>query len=320
MVLSGEAIMTGFILAAGFGTRLRPLTDHIPKAIVPVCGEPLLARNLKFLAKNGFDRIGVNVHYLPDQMIAFQQTWPGGFELFHEQDAIRGTGGGIWFAHDFLKEAEIFAVCNVDILADVDLRALAAEFSRTKSIAMLVAAQPNDPARGSIIYDSATHAYRGVPKSHLPAEGDAYADFIGIALYRREFLDYLTAEDFSVLPVWQRMQSQGGSVQVAVQPISWYDAGTPAELMRIHRDVLAGKLVLSVPASVVVDKERHVAYPVTLPVNVRNSLGSFVWSDSVLIDRQARLRDCIVLADTIVSSDAVESSSILTPWGSIPIV
>ena len=98
--------MRGFVLAAGFGTRLRPLTDHIPKALVPVCGKPLLARSLAFLRGHGVTEIAVNSHYLADKIESFRREQKECFSLFHEEGNIRGTGGALYFAGEFLSGDE----------------------------------------------------------------------------------------------------------------------------------------------------------------------------------------------------------------------
>jgi NDP-sugar pyrophosphorylase family protein len=290
--------MTGFILAAGFGTRLRPLTEHLPKALVPICGEPLLARNLRYLHENGFDRIGVNAHHHPEQIAAFQAQWPGGFELFHETGAIRGTGGGIHFARDFLA-------------------VIARRFEAMDCIGALIAAEPPDPMAGSILYDPASGELRGVPATHQRADNERFADFIGMALYRREFLAYLTNQDFSVVPVWER--ARGESIRVIVASGSrWHDAGRPASVARIHFDLLDGAFPLSTSADMVIDREKKIACPRNIDSRVRSNLGPYTWTDTADIDPTARLRRCVVLAGSRVEAGTVATDCIISPWGAIP--
>ena len=66
-------MLTGFVLAAGFGTRLQPLTDRLPKALVPICGTPLLQHVLEWYKSQGIARIGVNSHYFPEHIESFRQ-------------------------------------------------------------------------------------------------------------------------------------------------------------------------------------------------------------------------------------------------------
>ena len=112
------------IFAAGLGTRLRPLTDTMPKALVPVGGEPLLYHVATKLKGAGFDDLVINIHHFPD-MIREYVHLQGDFGIkvyfSDESDLLRETGGGIRHARPFLEGGN-FLVHNVDILSDLDLR------------------------------------------------------------------------------------------------------------------------------------------------------------------------------------------------------
>ena len=238
--------MTGFILAAGFGTRLRPITDSVPKALVPVCGEPLLAHNLRVLYKSGaFSAIGVNSHYLNDQMERFQKESPVKFELFYEEGKIRGTGGALHFARDFLARDDTFLIANVDILHKFDIAELSTRFMKEGRICSLVSI-PTE-INGTILYDSATGDFLGVASDRNAYPGAPEAEFTGVAFYRREFLDFVNADDFSVIPIWQRAAKQGRVPGIIVPEKSaswWMDIGTHEALAKIQADVNDGKVDL----------------------------------------------------------------------------
>ena len=114
--------MKAMIFAAGLGTRLRPITDTMPKALVPVCGEPLLAHVIRKLAAAGYDHLVVNVHHFPDLIIGYLQEHDFGVrvDISDERDFLLETGGGVAHARAFL-EGEPFLVHNVDILSNLDL-------------------------------------------------------------------------------------------------------------------------------------------------------------------------------------------------------
>lgn len=116
--------MKALILAAGFGTRLKPWTNHHPKALVPVGGKPMLERVLRSLKSEGFDEIAVNVHHFADQICDFLEEEDFGIELYvsDERDIILDTGGAILKASEFLAcNEDPFLVHNVDILSDAPL-------------------------------------------------------------------------------------------------------------------------------------------------------------------------------------------------------
>ena len=115
--------MKAMIFAAGLGTRLKPLTDTMPKAMVPVVGKPLLAHVLDKLVAAGYDEIVVNVHHFPDQIIEYLASNDSGarISISDERELLRETGGGIQFAKPLLEGPDPFLVHNVDILSNLDL-------------------------------------------------------------------------------------------------------------------------------------------------------------------------------------------------------
>lgn len=116
--------MKAMIFAAGLGTRLRPLTDHTPKALVPLGGKPMLQRVIEKLKEAGFDDITVNIHHLGQQIIDFLEAhhhFGVNIHISDERDELLDTGGGIRKARPFLEGDEPFLVHNADILSDIDL-------------------------------------------------------------------------------------------------------------------------------------------------------------------------------------------------------
>jgi len=129
------------IFAAGLGTRLKPLTDSIPKALVPIAGKPLLEHVILKLKSAGFDEIIVNVHHFPDQIIDFlkaNNNFGIRIEVSDERDQLLDTGGGIRKAKHFFDDGQPFLVHNVDILSDIDLKELFQQHLAADSLATLV--------------------------------------------------------------------------------------------------------------------------------------------------------------------------------------
>ena len=114
------------IFAAGLGTRLKPLTDRIPKTLVRVGGKPLIEYVLKNLVAAGSKRIVVNVHHFANQIIEYLQQNDFGVDIrvSDETEMLLDTGGGIKNAAPFFNTSEPVLIHNVDILSNVDLRAL----------------------------------------------------------------------------------------------------------------------------------------------------------------------------------------------------
>lgn len=147
--------MKALIFAAGLGTRLKPLTDTMPKALVPINGKPLLELVLRKLIASGFDEIIINVHHFADQIIDFvkqNNSFGVRIEISDERDALLETGGGIKKASWFFDDGEPFLVHNVDILSNIDLKELYDYHLSHNGIATVVVSN-RDTAR-YLLFDS----------------------------------------------------------------------------------------------------------------------------------------------------------------------
>ncbi len=117
--------MKALIFAAGLGTRLKPIPDKMPKALVPVCGQPLLWHIVEKLKGEGFKSVVVNVHHFAEQIREYVASC-GNFginvQFSDEADLLRETGGGIRHAAPLLNDGEPFLIHNVDILSNLDIK------------------------------------------------------------------------------------------------------------------------------------------------------------------------------------------------------
>ena len=132
--------MKAMIFAAGLGTRLRPLTDQIPKALVPVNGMPLLEIQIRKLKSIGINEIIVNVHHMAGEIKKFLKSkdhFGIRIEVSDESDQLLDTGGGIANASWFFKADENFLVHNVDILTNINLGSLVQKHKDTGALATL---------------------------------------------------------------------------------------------------------------------------------------------------------------------------------------
>lgn len=128
------------ILAAGLGTRLRPITDTIPKALVEINGKTLLEHSIDHLKINGIKEVIVNVHHFPDQIIEFlekKKNFGLKIEVSDERDELLDTGGGVKKASWFFEGGGPFVVRNVDVLSDIDLGAMLSFHKKQRPLATL---------------------------------------------------------------------------------------------------------------------------------------------------------------------------------------
>lgn len=150
--------MKAMIFAAGFGTRLKPLTDTIPKALVPVGGKPLIHHLALKLKDAGIRELVINVHHFPDSIIQYirdQDDFGMTVHFSDERDLLRETGGGIRFARTLLisgDPSQYFLVHNVDILSNLDVPWL---LSRKPSDALAVLVVSERKTRRYYLFDDA---------------------------------------------------------------------------------------------------------------------------------------------------------------------
>ncbi len=131
------------IFAAGLGTRLKPLTDTMPKALVPVCGKTLLQRTIETLKATGIDHMAVNVHHFSDQIINFLKENKFGVDIqvSDETDKLLDTGGGLLKARSQFNGIAPILIHNVDIISNADLNGLMADSAANEAVATLLVSQ-----------------------------------------------------------------------------------------------------------------------------------------------------------------------------------
>ena len=132
--------MKAMIFAAGLGTRLKPWTDHHPKALAVVNGKSLLQRNVEYLQQHGVHDVIVNVHHFANQIveaIEINYGWGSNITISDESNEVLETGGGLKKAAWYFEAPQDFVVMNVDMLTDFDLSAMIAQHQPTKALATL---------------------------------------------------------------------------------------------------------------------------------------------------------------------------------------
>lgn len=229
--------LTAFFPAAGYGTRLRPFTDRVPKPAIPFLGESALAINVRAVdaALRPVRRIA-NTHHLPGAIRAIARSLSGvegsgGLDLVHEPE-ILGTGGCLANAGERLAGTEHFLVHNADLIHDLDLGGLYADHRSSGALATLVGLRregaPNTLSvddRGALLGVHGFDGYAGDPHEA------ARLTFAGVAFYRRDFLAFVPAGASDIKPWWNAARAGGGIVRVAdAGATPWFDFGTPQGL------------------------------------------------------------------------------------------
>ncbi|MFT5584540.1 MAG: mannose-1-phosphate guanylyltransferase [Cognaticolwellia sp.] len=232
-----------FLLAAGFGTRLRPLTLHRPKPLVPVCGVPMLDYALALARLHGAEEVVVNAHYLPDQI----QTWAAQqHQPVHvnvETPEILGTGGGLKAVQDLLEER--FVVVNGDILCDVDLAALMEDLDQADaSMALRTLALDESYGNVSTDQDSTVVDLVGLATAEPTGEVDSSRHFTGVHALRRAALDRVPEGTACIIRTAYCEMVPEKRVRGIPHDGTWFDVGTPQAYLQANLMAVRGELPL----------------------------------------------------------------------------
>ncbi len=215
--------MKAMVLAAGLGTRLRPLTDTRPKALVEIAGRTLLEITLERLRAFGIDRVIINVHHFADMMVEYLKAKNNfGMQIeISREETLLDTGGGLkkaaWF---FSGDTEPFALHNVDVITTIDLHKMVQYHNDNRALATL-AIQDRRTSR-PLAFDE---------HLQLRGRGPGFA-FSGIHVISPELLPRLTEEGaFSIIDSYLRLASRGEKILgFRADQYSWRDVGRLQDL------------------------------------------------------------------------------------------
>lgn len=238
LCISKFIFMQAFLLAAGLGTRLRPLTDHKPKALVEIQGVPLLKINLDNLIRQGVSRIVVNVHHHADMIVDYlnHHTWDAEILVSDERDQLLDTGGGLKKAAHLFAPNEPVLIHNVDILSHIDLTAALKQHSHSMSIATLLVSSRNTSRQ--LLFDehcqlvgwkdSRSGETRWVQEP-TPCEERAFS---GIAIIEPTLLDLLPPANrpYPIIPAYLDMARNHRINYFEHKKEDWLDVGKPDTL------------------------------------------------------------------------------------------
>jgi len=234
--------MKAMILAAGLGTRMRPLTDHCPKPLLPLLLQPMLDHILTQLARHGIHDVIINLHYHADQLARWLgdgSRWGGHLSLSFEPE-ILGTDGALKRVEPLLRDAPFF-VLNADVLIDVDLQALWHWHCQHQALVTMVL-RPDPAARsyGAVLVDADNHVrlINGRPSRRVPTTGQETM-FACVQVVDPQVLECIPPDCFSMTTsdVYPALIECNEAVYGYHYTGYWMDIGTPE-----RADALAGQV------------------------------------------------------------------------------
>lgn len=228
--------MKAMILAAGIGSRLRPLTDTVPKALIEIDRVPMLELTARRLQAAKVTELIVNAHHhapmVADYCAGLGKRLGLRIEVSREDDLLLDTGGGLKKASWFFDDDKPFLVHNVDVLSELDLGALMAAHKKSRALATL-AVRRRPTTRPLIFSDAGKLLRRG-------KEGELGMQFCGIYALSPKIFEKLTEDGaFSIIDPFLRLASEGASIRAFPFEGYWADIGDPEKLSRARKYALA---------------------------------------------------------------------------------
>lgn len=240
--------MKAMILSAGLGTRLRPLTNHLPKPLLPLEGRPLIEYTLRLLRKYALTEVVINLHYHGDkirQALGDGARW--GMKIrYSDEPQILGTGGGIKKMARLLPE-EPFVVINSDILVEARLDRLMEVHRRQKAAATLALREdPEVEAWGAVGIDFHHRIRQFLGKPDWKGEALAKRMFAGIHVMDPRVLSYIPDQGFStIIDAYVEMLQKGEPLFGHACTEYWLDIGTPERYRKAQNDLKEKRVRLS---------------------------------------------------------------------------
>ena len=315
--------MRAMVLAAGLGTRLRPLTNEITKPMVPVLDRPVMAHILDLLEHHGFEEVIANLHYFPESI----KRYFGERLSYRFEPELLGTAGGVRGCADFFGD-DSFVVISGDALTDVDLSAFAARHREAGGIATLAVKKVSDTREYGVVLHDRAGRITGFQEKPEPAEARSDLGNCGIYCLEPSVFDYFPDTPFVdwANDVFPALLAREAPFYVHRVEEYWNDIGSLAELRAGTFDAISGELRIEVAGE-------EVAPGVTVgegsDISVAEVIGGPVWigrdvtlgegvrltgplaiGDGAAIGSGAALRDTIVFPGTEVAARAILIGSI----------
>lgn len=238
--------MKVMIFAAGLGTRLKPLTDNKPKALVELNGVPLLEHLILKLKNQGFNDFVLNVHHFADQIETFLEknnNFDTNIEISDERNLLLETGGAILKAEKILEVSNIFMIHNADIITDIDLNELI-EQHRMNNALVTLAVQKRISSR-KLFFDEKNYLCQWkniktnkIKKARIPVGSMTSMSFSGIHIINSNIFKLITERGkFSIIDLYLRLAENHKISAFETNHSYWYDLGKPENISEAEKSL-----------------------------------------------------------------------------------
>jgi len=325
--------MKAFILAAGYGKRLEPLTKAVPKPMVPVANKPIMQYNIELLRKYGIKELIANIHYFPEQVENyFGDGSAFGVNLKYSfEEELLGTAGGAKRMSQLSKIDGTFIVFSSDILTDVNISRMLAYHKKKKAIATIALTPVDDVTQfGVVVLDGNEKIVQFQEK---PSSGEAKGDLVntGIYIFEPEILDMIPEKfcDFG-REIFPRLAAEKRPFYGYKMIEYWNDVGGIEKLKSANSDILQGRVRVEVSArrvgkSTWLGKGTQVArsakFDGTIIIGDKSVVGENVEiygnvsiGDKCVVEDGTIISDSFIWSDTRIGKNSRLSKCLIGSW------
>ncbi|MEA2208012.1 MAG: mannose-phosphate guanylyltransferase [Solirubrobacteraceae bacterium] len=315
---SAVILMRAMVLAAGLGTRLRPLTYEITKPMVPVLDRPVMEHILDLVERYDFDGVIANLHYFPDTI----REHFGDRISYRYEPELLGTAGGVRACADFFGD-EPFLVISGDALTDIDLGSFVARHRESGGIATLAVKQVTDTREYGVVLHDRAGRITGFQEKPSPEEALSDLGNCGIYIFEPTIFDHFPDRPFVdwAKDVFPTLLQRDVPFHIHEVREYWNDVGSLGELRQGTFDALRGALRLQMEGTEIspgvtvvgdsplredteIDGDAWIGRDVRIGSGVR-LMGPIVLGDGARIGDGAQLRECIVFPGTEIAPGAI---------------
>ncbi|MFA4843827.1 MAG: NDP-sugar synthase [Candidatus Margulisiibacteriota bacterium] len=308
--------MKALIMAAGYGTRLEPLTLAIPKPMAPIVNLPTMRHNIELLKKHGFDQITANIHYHPEQIENYFGDGDAfGVNLNYSfEEELLGTAGGVKKMARIARIDETFVVLSSDALTSINLTKLVEHHKKKQALATIALSQVSDVSEFGVVIQDESGRIIGFQEKPKPA--DALSDLAntGIYVFEPEILPLIPDgfHDFG-RELFPRLVADQAAIYGYKMLEYWNDVGGLEKYIQSNYDALKGALQIRIPGKKL-SSSSWVGEREKIEPSARFE-GAVIIGDRCQVGKDVYVKDAVIGDKCVIGDGAVITGSVL--WADV---
>ncbi|MFH1826365.1 MAG: NDP-sugar synthase [bacterium] len=309
--------MKALIMAAGYGTRMEPLTIAVPKPMVPIVNLPTMQHNIELLLRHGFSDITANIHYHPEQI---ENYFGDGFEFgvnlaYSYEEQLLGTAGGVRrMAVDIAEVKDTFLVLSSDALTDINLKRIVEYHKKKKALMTIALAKVEDVTEFGVVIQDEDGKITGFQEKPKAEEARSNLVNAGVYVIEPEILKMMPAGFFDFgKELFPRLVAEKADLYGYPMVEYWSDVGGLEKYIQSSYDAMRGAVSIRIPGNKV-SQSTWLGSREKIDPSVRFE-GSVIIGDSCVIGKNVYIRDAVIGDKCIIEEGSVITGSVI--WSDV---